>query len=315
MSRRATGRVERIHPDARLALEDALGEDVKFDVPMSRHTSLRIGGPADALAVPRDRAALSKLLAVCAAHELPLVPIGAGFNTLVGDVGIDGVVVKLSRFRALELRPEGRVFAEAGVTHATLTRFCVEHGLAGLEFGAGIPGVMGGWIAMNAGIGTREVVDVVHEIEVIGPDPRPPRHLARAELDFGYRGLRGLAPGTLTVSVLFDVTPSEPEPVKAEVDRMLAQRATTQPLDVPSCGSVFKNPEGDYAGRLIEAAGLKGAAEGGAQISHVHANFIANTGGATAADVLRLMERAQEKVEKATGIRLEPEVKIVGVQP
>jgi UDP-N-acetylmuramate dehydrogenase len=315
VSGRAPGREGRIHPDARHALEDALGEDVQFDVPMSRHTSLRIGGPADALASPGDREALSKLLAACAAHELPLVPIGAGFNTLVGDAGIDGVVVKLNRFRSLERRPNDRVFAEAGVTHATLTRFCVEHGLAGLEFGAGIPGVMGGWIAMNAGIGTREVVDVVHGIEVIGPGPRPPRCLPRAALDFGYRALRGLAPGTLTVSVLFDVTPSERAAVRAEVDRLLARRAETQPTNVPSCGSVFKNPEGDYAGRLIEAAGLKGATEGGAQISPVHANFIANTGGATAADVLRLMERTQKQVESETGIRLEPEVKIVGVQP
>lgn len=300
-----------IDADARRALEAALGDDVAFDVPMTRHTSLRIGGPADALATPRSREAIVALLSLCAEHGLPHLAIGAGFNCLVDDGGIDGVVIKLSGLRALELRPDSTVFAEAGVTHASLTRFCVERGLAGLEFGAGIPGVIGGWITMNAGIGTREVKDVVRSIEVVEPGTGP-RSLPRDVLDFRYRALRGLAPGTVVVAALFEVSASSSEAVRAEVDRLLAQRAVSQPLNVPSCGSVFKNPEGDFAGRLIEAAGLKGACVGGAQISPVHANFIANTGGATAADVHRLMELAQEAVEKETGIRLEPEARLVG---
>ncbi len=297
---------------ARRGLEKALGDGVAFDVPMTRHTSLRIGGPADALATPGSREELARLLAVCAEHELPHWPIGAGFNCLVADAGIDGVVIKLSRMRALHVESEEILFAEAGVTHASLTRFCVERGLSGLEFGAGIPGVVGGWIPMNAGIGSREVCDVVREIEVIEPGEAATRTLGRASLDFVYRAVRGLAPGTVVIAARFEVTPSSSEAVRTEVDRLLAQRADTQPLNVPSCGSVFKNPEGDFAGRLIEAAGLKGEQAGGAQISAVHANFIANTGGATAADVLRLMQRAQEAVEKETGIRLEPEVRRIG---
>lgn len=290
----------------------ALGDRVQFDVPMARHTSLRIGGPADALAIPASREELATLLRLCDEHGTAHWVIGAGFNTLVTDYGIDGMVVKLSRLRALEVRPDNTVFAEAGVTHASLTRFCVERGLSGLEFGAGIPGVMGGWVTMNAGIGTREAVDVVREIELMGPAGKDTQVIPRAQLHFAYRSLRGLAPGTLIVSVSFEVSASDPDAVRHEVDRMLAHRAGTQPLNVPSCGSVFKNPRDDYAGRLIEAAGLKGAREGGAQISPVHANFIVNCGGATAADVGRLMERIQEAVAKHAGVNLEPEVRIVG---
>ena len=171
---------------------------------------------------------------------------------------------------------------------------------------------MGGWIAMNAGIGAREMVDVVREIEVMGPGLQPCRLLDRSELDFAYRSLRSLTPGMLIVSVVFEVERSNPTDVKAEVERLLAKRAETQPLNVPSCGSVFKNPPGDFAGRLIEAAGLKGKREGGAEISPLHANFIANVGGATAAEVRRLMERTREAVEKMSGVHLEPEVRIVG---
>lgn len=294
------------------ALERALGNGVEFDVPMARYTSLRIGGPADAVATPASREDLATLLDLCEQHQLPTLSIGAGFNLLVSDAGIDGVVIRLSRFRRLEERSRTAVFAEAGVTHASLTRFCVERGLSGLEFGAGIPGVVGGWVTMNAGIGTREVVDVALEVEIIGPGREPARTLTRDELDFSYRSFRNLPPGAVVVSVLFEVTRSEPDAVRSEVDRLLAQRARTQPLNILSCGSVFKNPEGDFAGRLIEAAGLKGEREGGAQISPLHANFIANTGGATAADVRRLMERAREAVEKASGVSLEPEVRIVG---
>jgi UDP-N-acetylmuramate dehydrogenase len=252
------------------------------------------------------------VLQICAAERLPHILLGGGFNTLVLDGGLPGVVIQLKGLRRLEERPGGLLRAEAGVSHATLTRFCCTRGLAGLEFGAGIPGSVGGWVAMNAGIGSREAEDVVSEIEVMSPCGRRRSHLKREALRFRYRGLRGLAPGSVIVSALLAVALSEPGAVRAEVDRMMAARAETQPLNVPSCGSVFRNPPGDYAGRLIEAAGLKGEQVGGAQISPVHANFIANTGGATAADVLALIRRAQEAVEQSGGVRLVPEVKILG---
>jgi len=301
-----------ISGERRMALEDALGDRVRFEVPMAEHTSLRVGGPADALATPADRSDLALLLRVCSAHRIPRTVIGAGFNTLVGDGGIDGVMIKLSKLRKLEERPRGGIRAEAGVSHHRLTKLCTRRGLTGLEFGAGIPGSVGGWVAMNAGIGTRQAEDVVREIEGMSRSGRQRSHLGREKLRFGYRCLRGLAPGSVIVSVLLAVGTSTPEAVCAEVDRTLARRAETQPLDQPSCGSVFKNPPGDFAGRLIEAAGLKGERVGGAQISPVHANFITNLGGATAADVTALIRSAQERVERATGIRLEPEVKILG---
>ena len=297
---------------ARDELEESLGDRVRFHVPLSRHTSLRVGGPADALATPADRADLARLLAICARHRLPHLVLGAGFNTLALDAGVEGVVIHLGRLRRLEERPGGTLRAEAGVTHNQLIKYCIRHGFSGLEFGAGIPGTLGGWIAMNAGIPAREVEHVVRELEVMAPTGCTTRHLERAKLRFVYRGLRGLAPGSLILSALLAVSFSTPARVKAEVDGLLTRRSQSQPLDVPSCGSVFKNPPGDYAGRLIEAAGLKGHRIGGAQISPLHANFIANLGGATAADVLALMREAQTRVFAQSGRRLIPEVKVIG---
>lgn len=297
---------------ARKDLEATLEDRIAFDAPMSRYTSLRIGGPADALATPADRAELAQLLAICARHDLPRTVVGSGFNVLVRDGGIEGVVIVLKKLRAIEERPGPSIQAEAGVSHSQITRLCSERGLSGLEFAAGIPGSVGGWVAMNAGIGPREMQHVVREIAIVPADGGAERTLLREELDFRYRGLHGLPGGAVLVATLFEVTPSTPEDVKAEVDRLLKGRAASQPLNVPSCGSVFRNPSGDFAGRLIEAAGLKGERMGGAQISPVHANFIANTGGATAQDVLALIDHARKRVRESAGIELETEVKIMG---
>ena len=300
---------------AREELAYALGDWVRFDVALSRYTSLRVGGPVDALATPGDRQELAHLLHICARHRLPHVVLGAGFNTLALDGSLDGVAIQLARFKQLEERAGQALRVEAGVSHARLTRFCCDRGFSGLEFAAGIPGTVGGWLAMNAGIPAREVKDVVIEIEVMSPTGRHRSHLGRSALRFDYRALRGLAQGSVIVSALFAISLSDPADVKVEVDALLARRARTQPLNVPSCGSVFKNPPGDHAGRLIEAAGLKGRRIGGAQISTVHANFIANCGGATAADVLALIDEAQAAVERSAGIRLEPEVRVLGRKP
>jgi UDP-N-acetylmuramate dehydrogenase len=264
------------------------------------------------VAEPADRAELLALLRLCAAERLPHAPLGAGFNTLCQDGGMAGVVIQLGRLRRLEERPGRRLRAEAGVSHSQIANFCARRGLAGLEFGAGIPGTVGGWVAMNAGIPGREVGDAVREIEVASPAGSGIRHLPRERLCFRYRALRGLAPGSVVVSALFEVALSTPEAVRAEAERLLERRAHTQPLSVPSCGSVFKNPPGDFAGRLIESVGLKGRRIGGAEISKLHANFIANVGRARAADVLALIEEARAAVLREAGRRLEPEVRIVG---
>jgi UDP-N-acetylmuramate dehydrogenase len=285
---------------------------VRFDVPMSRFTSLRVGGPVDALAAPEDRRTLARVLRVCATHRLPHAVIGKGFNSIVRDEGLAGVALRLGSFRELGVRPGGLVRSESGVSHRQITRFCQARGLAGLEFAAGIPGSVGGWIAMNAGIGSRELKDVVRELEVMSPTGARIRHIERRCLRFRYRALRGLAPGSVILSGLLEVRISTPAEVKGEVDRLLAERAARQPLDLPSCGSVFKNPPGAFAGQLIEAAGLKGERIGGAEISTTHANFIVNTGGATASDVIALIAKARALVRFRTGIALEPEVKILG---
>jgi len=297
---------------ARAALEETLGDRVRFDVPLSKYTSLRVGGAADAVATPATREQMAQLLTVCSAQRLRHTVLGSGFNTLVLGGGFEGVVIRMSRLRRLQERPGGRLRAESGVSHSQITNFCAERGLSGLEFGCGIPGSIGGWVATNAGIPAREVKDAVHEVEVMSPTGASVRHLPRDGLRFVYRALRGLAAGSVILSALFEVGISTPARVRAEIDRLLAQRSRSQPLNLPSCGSVFKNPPGDYAGRLIESVGLKGQRTGGAQISPEHANFITNLGGATAGDVLALIEEAQEKVFDATGIRLVPEVRIVG---
>jgi UDP-N-acetylmuramate dehydrogenase len=301
-----------IAAELRAELEAALPGAIRFDVDGSKLTSLRVGGPVDALATPPDRAALARLLALCARRGIRRRVIGRGFNTIVRDEGLDGVLIQLSALKRLEERPDGCLRVEAGVSHASLTRFCKERGLSGLEFGAGIPGSIGGWVAMNAGIPDRETKDTVREIEVMSPSGAKLHHLPRVKLGFGYRRLAGLAPGSVNVSALLEVRAGQRQAVSEAIDALLARRAATQPLDTPSCGSVFKNPPGSYAGRLIEAAGLKGAKHGGAQISTLHANFIVNTGGASAADVLALIGHARAAVRLRTGVLLEPEVRIWG---
>jgi UDP-N-acetylmuramate dehydrogenase len=297
---------------ARRALEERLGPRVVFDAPLARHVPLGVGGPADALAAPESTGELAALVALAAAHALPLHVLGGGFNTVVLDGGLDGLAVRTHRLRALALEPDGAtVRAETGVSHSQIVRLCAQHGLAGLEFGAGVPGTVGGWIAMNAGVPDAEVGAVVRDVETAGPG-HSPRTRTRDEMGFVYRGARGLAPGEVVLAARFALRPGEPAAVRAAIDRHLAHRRATQPIDQPSFGSVFVNPPGERAGRLVELAGLKGLRIGGAQISSVHANFIVNLGGATAADVLALMARAQEAVRERTGIALEPEVRIVG---
>jgi len=298
----------------REALVKCLADRVEFDVPLSRHTSLRIGGPADALATPADRAELARVLAVCAEHGLPTTVLGGGFNVLVLEGGVRGVVLRLRKLRRIERVADDLIAVEAGASHATITRYCVDQGLSGLEFGAGIPGTLGGWIAMNAGIGSRELKDVVRDIDVLDRRGRTTAAIPRAALDFRYRELASLAPGSVIVGARLEVTPSDRAQVESEVARLLDHRHATQPIDQPSCGSVFRNPPGDYAGRLIEAAGLKGARAGSAEISPVHANFIVNHGDARALDVLCLIERARNEVAARTGTRLETEVKILGTR-
>lgn len=293
---------------------DLLPERVVPGERLSDWTSLRVGGPADAFVRIDALADLALLVGFCHSNGLPLFVLGGGFNTLVRDGGMRGVVARLAGLREVSLDANGCVRAEAGASHAQLTRFAAEHGRAGLEFGVGIPGTIGGWVAMNAGTREREVKDVIASVELFDPGEGLVRELARAELRFAYRKAE-LPPGSVVLAARFSTTPDDSDAIRERQKKGLAQRRATQPVDQPSCGSVFVNPPGDFAGRLIEAAGLKGAREGGAAISELHANFIVNTGGARAGDVLRLIERAREAVRAQFGIALETEVKIVGAEP
>ncbi len=282
-----------------------------LDEPLADWTSLRVGGPADALVRIDTRDELARTLAFARSYALPVTILGGGFNALVRDGGLRGLVVRLAGLRAIAREGDALVRAEAGVTHTQLTRFCADHGRSGLEFAVGIPGTVGGWIAMNAGVHGREMKDVVTSVELYEPAHAAIRHRAGAELRFRYRAA-DLPPGAVVLSAAFDTTADAPEQIRERQKQSMAKRRATQPVDQPSCGSVFVNPPGDYAGRLIEAAGLKGARAGAAMISPLHANFIVNTGGARASDVLRLIERARAEVLARFGVALETEVRITG---
>jgi UDP-N-acetylmuramate dehydrogenase len=283
---------------------------VRRDEPMSRHTSWHVGGPADVFFEPHDRAELAAFLRTLPAVT-PIHWIGLGSNLLVRDGGLRGVVVS-TRDALGELRrlPDGTVYCEAGVACARIARQCIKWGLGPAEFFAGIPGTLGGALAMNAGAFGGETWRHVVEVETLD---RQGHTRARPAGDYrvGYRHVEAPAQDEwfLAARLTFDHRPGANE---AEVRALLAKRKASQPIGEWSCGSVFTNPPGDHAARLIEAAGLKGFRIGGASVSQKHANFIINHGEATAAEIERLIEHVQATIEAGNGIRLVPEVRIVG---
>lgn len=278
--------------------------------PMSRHTSWRVGGPADSLYIPADLDDLVAFLKQLPANE-PLHWVGLGSNLLVRDGGVRGTVVMTSgALNGLSLLSESMVRAEAGVASAKVARFSTDRDLTGAEFLAGIPGTVGGALAMNAGAFGGETWNIVHAVETLDRHGELRVRLA-SDYDVGYRRVAGPA-GEWFVAAHFRLLRDEHQQGKTLIKSLLAKRGATQPTQLPNAGSVFKNPPGDYAARLIEAAGLKGAREGGACVSDMHANFIVNQNGATAADIERLIARAQATVAEKFGVQLEPEVRVMG---
>lgn len=288
------------------------GVEADWDIIMAGHTSLRVGGPVSCLLRPLDLAGLQTAVQVLNQNHYPYFILGRGTNLLVQDAGIRAVAISLEQgFSQVEcIDPSGRVKAGAGLRLSRLLRFCLQQSLSGLEFIAGIPGSVGGALRMNAGTHAGEMADVCEAVHLLLSDGALVR-LARAQLPFSYRRLE-LPPASVVVEAEFLLTPSSREQIRQRIRSLLVVRKEKQPWRLPSAGSVFKNPPGDFAGRLIEAVGLKGVRIGDAQISPKHANFIVNRGQARSRDILALIQLAQEKVSQEFGVQLELEIEVVG---
>ncbi len=282
----------------------------KMDEPMSKHTSWRVGGPAQHYYEPADLDDLAMFLSQLDEQE-PLMWIGLGSNLLVRDGGIRGtVIVTTGLLNEIAMLESGLLRAEAGVACAKVARFATRQGLVGAEFFAGIPGTMGGALAMNAGAFGGETWPRVAAVETI--DRFGHRQLRTSdEYDVGYRSVKGPV-GEWFVAAHLKLEQGDAEKASAHIKELLEKRSASQPIGQPSCGSVFRNPQGDHAARLIEACGLKGTKIGGACVSEKHANFIINTGEATAADIEAMIEKVAATVEQQHGIQLVREVHIVG---
>ena len=289
-------------PDVRVLREE----------PMARHTSFRVGGPARRMAFPEKGEQLVLLLSMaweCGAR--PLV-IGNGTNLLAPDSGLDRLVVETSGLSRLDMGEEpGSLLAESGVPLARLADFACRQGLTGLEFAHGIPGTVGGGVCMNAGAYGGELKQVVSGVSALFPEEGV-KFLTGEELAFGYRrSFLTEHPEAVVVYAVFRLSAGDPEAIRETQRSLMARRKASQPLEWPSAGSTFQRPEGHFAGTLIEQCGLKGLGVGGAQVSEKHAGFLINRGGATCADIKELIRQVQEAVLEKTGVRLEPDVKIV----
>ena len=285
----------------------ALGK-MDANVSLAPLTTLGVGGKAEWLFRPANQESLVKAMGLIP-EDLAIFPLGRGSNLLISDDGITGMVIDLSDLNRLDVSGI-QVECGAGVRMSKLAQTAANHGLSGLEFMATVPGDLGGGVAMNAGAFEQQVSDVLTSVEILNRDGNV-QTLSREDLDMRYR-YTALPLGALVLSARFELNEDDPEMVRELMREMRKKRSDTQPLALPNCGSVFKNPEGDYAARLIESAGLKGKHVGMASISEVHANFIVNEGGASCEDILALIRMARYEVKAQKGIDLEPEVRLVG---
>lgn len=291
-------------------LRERLEGTVRADEPMARHTTYRIGGPAALFVVADSVGDLTHTLRCCEEHGLEWTILGKGSNVLVADAGYDGVVLTLGRdFRRHEL-DDTCLRAGAGVVLAHLVQEAFSQGLSGLEFAVGVPGTLGGALAMNAGSRDEWIGGIVESVTLYEPGVGLTARRG-PEIAWGYRRSGLPAQGIIVESVL-KLEQGDESRIRLTMEASLMRRRKSQPMGMPSAGSVFVNPEGDSAGRLIEESGLKGYSIGGAQISEVHANFIVNTGGASALDVVRLVRHIRSVVSERHGIELRPEIKFLG---
>ena len=284
--------------------------ELRFDESMAKHTSFRIGGPAEVMAFPRSTEELSKLLKTSALLDVKPVILGAGTNVLAPDDGVPGLVICLKDcMDGMRDIGDSRIRVAAGVTMTRAAVFAANLGLSGLEFAHGIPGTVGGGVYMNAGAYGGEIKDVCTAVEVMDKNGDI-RILSGEEMEFSYRHSVLEETGDIVLGAVFALTPAPEEQIKAKMKELMGKRSASQPLDLPSAGSAFKRPVGGYAAALIDQAGLKGFQVGGAAISTKHAGFAVNMGGATAEDVKNLLRQVSDIVYDRSGIRLEPEVRI-----
>ena len=280
------------------------------DAPLKEYTTMRVGGPADLLAEPENEAQLVAALRLARQKDIPVCLIGNGSNLLFSDAGFRGLALHVGKAMGEISCHDHCIHAGAGALLSVLARSAAEHAWTGLEFAAGIPGSVGGAVCMNAGAYGGEISQVLTSAQVYMDGEV--RTLSNQELDFGYRHSAVMAHSGVVLSADFALHEGDEAQIAAVMADLARRRREKQPLQYPSCGSFFKRPEGHYAGALIEQAGLKGYAIGGAQVSELHAGFLINRGGATAADVYALMRHVQKMVLDRFGVMLEPEVKLIG---
>ena len=291
---------------------DILGsENVLKDEPMSRHTTFRIGGNADYFLTPESEEQLIAVLRLLREKEMPYCIVGNGSNLLVGDRGIRGAVVCLYKKMSKIECCGTEIYAECGALLSGVSSAALNAGLTGFEFASGIPGTVGGAVYMNAGAYGCEMKDAVKSVRYIDSDLSV-REISAADCKFGYR--TGIFTGSdkIILSCRLELRRGSTDEIRAKISELTQKRVSKQPLDKPSAGSTFKRPEGHFAGGLIESAGLKGAAVGGAAVSEKHAGFVVNNGGATARDVTELIEYIKKTVSEKSGVTLEPEIKMIG---
>lgn len=283
---------------------------LRFSEPLSKHTSFRIGGPAEVMAFPKNTEELSHILKVSKELDIKPVILGAGTNVLAPDEGVGGLVVCLKDgLNGMEVLEDGRIQVMSGVTMTRAAVFAANQGLAGMEFAHGIPGTVGGGVYMNAGAYGGEISQICESVTVMQMDGTL-RTIPGTQMDFGYRHSILEETDGIVISAVFRLREDSSQAIKGRMKELQAKRSASQPLDLPSAGSAFKRPVGGYAAALIDEAGLKGFQVGSAAISSKHAGFAVNLGGATAEDVKNLLQQVSDRVFAASGIRLEPEIRI-----
>lgn len=286
-------------------------EQILEEEPMKKHTTFRIGGPAEYLILPQTTEEIADVIKLCRQEEIPWYIVGNGSNLLVADEGVRGVVIQLLR-NFNQIQAEGcQIRMQTGAQNAAVAKRALDASLTGFEFAAGIPGTIGGAVVMNAGAYGGEMKDILKEVTVLDPNGMI-RTIPAEELELGYRTSIIARKGYVVLEAVIVLKTGDPKEIKAAMDELKEKRVTKQPLEYPSAGSTFKRPEGYFAGKLIMDAGLRGFSVGGAQISEKHCGFVINKGNATAKDVTELMDETKKIVMEKFGVALEPEVKRLG---